>query len=307
VLVADSTTIVLVKLLGAALAARPGRRVILSSTDNFPTDLYAAAGLARLLGDVELRIVDRSELAASLDDDVAVLCLTHVDFRTGELHDLQSLTDRAHAVGSLALWDLCHSAGALEVDLEDRGVDLAVGCCYKYLNGGPGAPSFLYVRRSLQGELENPLPGWLGHESPFDFSSEWRPASGIRRFLTSSPPVVALAALEFALDAFDGVDLAALRRKSGSLGDAFIEAVEERLPGAFEVASPRDASQRGSQVSLRHPDAEAIVAAMIERGVVGDFRAPDLCRFGFAPLYVRYVDVLRAADELAVVMSTLAG
>ncbi|MGH9296409.1 MAG: aminotransferase class V-fold PLP-dependent enzyme, partial [Acidimicrobiales bacterium] len=267
----------------------------------FPTDLYAAAGVARL-GDAEVQVVDRAELESAIDERVAVLCLTHVDFRTGELHDLDGLTRRAHEAGALALWDLCHSAGALEIDCEASGVDLAVGCGYKYLNGGPGAPSFMYVRRALQGELENPLPGWLGHETPFEFSSEWRAASGIRRFLTSSPSILAICSLEAALETFDSVDMKAVRRKSEALGDIFIEAVSERLPGVFELASPRDAASRGSQVSLRHRDAESIVSELAAHGVLGDFREPDLCRFGLAPLYIRYLDVLRAAETIAGLM-----
>lgn len=306
VVVADTTTVALAKLLGAALEARPGRSVIVSSTDNFPSDLYAALGVARRAG-ASLRVVDRSELVDALDGDVAACCLTQVDFRTGELHDLPAITERTHAVGALSLWDLCHSAGALEVGCEEHGVDLAVGCTYKYLNGGPGAPSFLYVRRELQGELENPIPGWLGHERPFDFDTEWQPATGIRRFVTSSPPILALAAVEAALEAFDGVSISEVRAKSKALTQLFLETVEELAPPALGVASPRDPHRRGSQVSLRHPEARALVEAAAERGVVGDFRAPELCRFGFAPLYLSFEEVYEAARVVAEVSRGLSG
>ncbi|MHB1987890.1 MAG: kynureninase [Acidimicrobiales bacterium] len=304
VVVVDTTTIALTKLLGAALIARPERRVILSSTDNFPSDLYAAAGVARIFGG-ELRIVEPSEVVSALDSDVAVCCLTQVDFRTGFLHDLPGLTARAHEVGALSLWDLCHSAGAVVVGCEDNGVDLAVGCTYKYLNGGPGAQSFLYVRESLQDELENPLPGWLGHETPFDFDSAWRPAKGIRRFVTSSPPIVAVAALEAALEAFEGIEIGALRAKSEALGQLFIDTIEDLAPSGITVASPREPQRRGSQVSLRHDRARSVIESAAAKGVVGDFRPPDLCRFGLAPVYLSYEEVFKAAEIVAAVAETM--
>jgi kynureninase len=293
VLVADTTSIVLAKAVGAALRARPSKRVVVSSADNFPSDLFSAMGAAQLAG-AELRVVDRADVCKSLDDDVAVVCLTHVDFRTGELYDIPTVTEAAHRAGALMCWDLCHSVGAVPVGCEEHDVDLAVGCTYKYLNGGPGAPSFLYVRRRLQSQLENPLPGWLGHEAPFGFERSWRPAADIRKFLTSTPPVLAMAALDAALDAFDGVALSDVRAKSMRMTELFIDVVGE----AFEVASPLDARRRGSQVALRHPQAEAVLKAAAARGVVGDFRAPDLCRFGFAPLYLSYEDAYRAARIL---------
>lgn len=298
VIVADTTTIALAKLLGAALNARPSRKVILSSTDNFPSDLFSATAVARLFG-AELRVVDRSEIPAALRDDVAVCCLTHVDFRTGEMHDLPAITALTHEVGALSLWDLCHSAGAVVVGCEEHGVDLAVGCTYKYLNGGPGSQSFMYVRRGIQGELENPLPGWLGHEAPFDFDPSWRPAGGIRRFLTSSPPIISMAALEAALEAFDGVSIEQVRAKSLSLSQLFLEAIEERAPASLVLVSPRDQRRRGSQISLRHEHAASIIEGSAARGVIGDFRAPDLCRFGFTPLYLSHEDVFRAAEMVA--------
>ena len=302
VLACDSTTVALAKLLGAALWARPGRKVILTTSTNFPTDLYAAQGVARLLGDVEVRRVDPGAVAGALDETVAVLCLSHVDFRTGEMLDLAGLTEAAHRAGALTLWDLSHSAGAVIVGCERNGVDLAVGCGYKYLNGGPGAPAYLYVRRLHQDAVVNPIPGWLGHEAPFEFSVDFEAASGIRRFLTSTPPILALSALEAALDCRADVSSEQVRAKSVQLTELFIAALEERLPGGFELASPRDPERRGSQVSLRHPDARSIVAALAERRVIGDFRPPDVCRFGFAALYLRHVDALAAAEHLVTVM-----
>jgi len=304
VLACDSTAIALVKLLGAAMWARPGPKVILTTSSNFPTDLYAAGGIAQLLGDVQVRAVDPDAVESALDATVAVLCLTHVDFRTGEMLDLPGLTAAAHRAGALALWDLSHSAGAVVVGCEAHGVDLAVGCGYKYLNGGPGAPAFLYVRRAHQESVQNPLPGWLGHEAPFEFAPRYRPAGGIRRFLTSTPPILGLSALEAALDCRADVSSEQVRAKSVQLTDLFIEALEERLPTTFELASPRDSRRRGSQVSLRHPDAQAIVRALAERAVIGDFRPPDICRLGFAALYLRHVDALAAAERLTEVIET---
>jgi kynureninase len=304
VVVVETTTIALVKLLGAALGARPGRHVVLTTSGNFPTDLYAAEAVARLLGRVEVRYAAADDLEAALDEDVAALMLTHVDFRTGAMFDLAALTRAAHVAGALTVWDLCHSVGAVVVDCEGAGVDLAVGCSYKYLNAGPGAPAFVYVRRALQDGVENPLPGWLGHEAPFEFSRTFRPAPGVRRFVTSSPSVLGITALEAALDAWDGVSVQAVRDKSVALSELFIEAAAERLGEELELASPRRPESRGSQVSFRHPEGYAVVQALIARGVVGDFRAPDLCRFGLAPLYLRFTDVFDAVEALAAVVSS---
>jgi kynureninase len=218
--------------------------------------------------------------------------------------DLASLTAAAHEVGALALWDLSHSAGAVVIGCETNRVDLAIGCGYKYLNGGPGAPAYLYVRREHQDAAVNPLPGWQGHEAPFEFDIEYRPARGIRRFLTSTPPILGLSALEAALDCRADITSEQVRAKSVQLTELFMGALEERLPNVFEIASPRDPQRRGSQVSLRHRDARAIVAALAGRGVIGDFRPPDLCRLGFAPLYLRHVDALAAAEHLAAVMES---
>jgi kynureninase len=315
VAVTDSTSVDLFKLLAAALELRPERRVVLSEADNFPTDLYMVQGLSRLLdrsaGRCALRTVERREdLGAALDPaaarDVAIVMLTQVDYRTGALHDLAEVTRRAHDAGALMLWDLSHSTGALEVDLDGAGADLAVGCTYKYLNGGPGAPAFLYVARRHHEALRSPLQGWLGHAAPFDFDPEYRPAEGIARFLCGTPPILSLAALDAALELFDGVDLAAVRAKSVALGDLFLELVDQKcghLEG-LEVASPRDGALRGSQVSLRHPEGYAIVQALIARNVIGDFRAPDVLRFGLPPLYLRFVDVWDAVRHLREVLET---
>ncbi len=300
VAVADSTSVNLFKLLAAALRLRPDRRVILSEADNFPTDLYIAEGLIDLLGGRhELRLVAGAEMAGAVDESVAVVLATHVNYRTGALHDMAGLTAAAHRAGALMLWDLSHSTGAVPVDLSAVGADLAVGCGYKYLNGGPGAPAFLYVARRLQDEIRPPLAGWMGHAAPFDFDAAYRPAEGIRRQLCGTPAILALAALEVGVDLVARADMAAVRRKSISLTDFFIRAVEAECAGlGFEIASPREADRRGSQVALRHPEGWPIMQALIARGVIGDFRAPDILRFGFAPLYVRHVDAFEAAVAL---------
>jgi kynureninase len=305
VIVADSTSVNLFKLIAAALRLRPGRRVVVSERSNFPTDLYVAQGLAEWLGErVELRLVATTELEAALDDRTALLLLTHVDYRSGRLHDMARLTRAAHAAGALALWDLAHSAGAVPVDLNAAGADLAVGCGYKYLNGGPGAPAFLFVAEGWQDRASQPITGWLGHAEPFAFRTAYQPAPGIRRFLAGTPPILSLKALEAGVDLLLEVDPAALRRKSMALTHAFIQLVEARCAGfGFEVASPRAAAERGSQVALRHPDGYPIIQALIARCVIGDFRAPDLLRFGLAPLYVRFVDVWDAVEALRQIMA----
>ena len=305
VLVADSTSLNVFKALHAALRLRPGRRLILSDEGNFPTDLYMAQGLADLLGaSHELKIVSPDRIAASLTEEVAVLMLTEVDYRTGRLHDMAALTRTAHDKGALTLWDLAHSAGAFPVDLNGSGADFAVGCGYKYLNGGPGAPAFIFVAERWQNSAEQPLFGWMGHDAPFAFDLDYRPRAGIARFLVGTPPILSLTALEAGLDLFAEVDLAALRRKSSALGDLFIGVAEQELSGCgFTLASPREAAARGSQVSLRHPEGYPIMQALIARGVIGDFRAPDILRFGFAPLYVSFADVWNAVAQLGAVMA----
>lgn len=307
VLVADTLTFLLAKLIGGALDQRPDRHVILTDRDNFHSDLYIVRAMAARAGrPITVKAIAREELARELNDDVALAMVTHVDFRSGEMLDLYSITKRVHEVGALMLWDFAHSAGAVPLDVEGAGVDFAAGCGYKYLNGGPGAPAFCYVRTSWQGVLANPLPGWLGHARPFAFEPDFEPAAGVQAFVTSSPSIIALAALDGALDVFDHVTMEQVRRKSLALTDLFIELVESRLPGVFEIVTPREHAHRGSQVSLRHGDAYGIVQALIARGVTGDFRAPDIARFGFAPLYVRYVDVHDAVEILADVVESAA-
>jgi kynureninase len=248
--------------------------------------------------------MSREDIPGALNDDVALVMLTHVDFRSGEMLDLRSITQSVHDVGALMLWDFAHSTGAVPLDVEGAGVDFAAGCGYKYLNGGPGAPAFCYVRTSWQGAIENPLPGWLGHARPFDFEPIYEPALGIRAFVTSSPSIVALAALDGALNVFDHASMEQIRRKSLALTDLFIELVEAKLPDVFAIITPRDHAQRGSQVSMSHPDAYGIVQAMIARGVIGDFRAPDVARFGFTPLYLRFIDVYNAVEILVEIMNS---
>jgi kynureninase len=303
VAVADSTSVNVFKLLAGGLRLRPGRRVIVSEEANFPTDLYVAQGLARLLGGVELRLVPRDRLRGALGGDVAVLLLTHVDFRSGEIHDMAGLTGAAHDAGALALWDLAHSAGAVPVDLAGAEADLAVGCGYKYLNGGPGAPAFAFVARRWHTTFETPLSGWMGHAAPFAFGPRYEPAPGVERLLCGTPPVLSLAALECGVLTITRAGISRLRRKSLALTDLFVRLVEQECDGlGFTLASPRDAERRGSQVSLRHPQGYAIVQALIARAVIGDFRTPDILRFGFAPAYVRFADAWDAALALRAVM-----
>jgi kynureninase len=304
VMVADSVSVNLFKLIAGALTLRPGRTVILSEQENFGTDLYIADGVAKFLGDrAEIRVVPRGKLLEALDENVAVVMLTHVDFRTGEMHDMASMTRTAHDVGALALWDLAHSVGAVEVDLRASGPDLAVGCGYKYLNGGPGAPAFAYVaRRHHQGFL-SPLQGWMGHRAPFEFTSEYVPAEGVRRLGVGTPPILSLAALECGVESVAEIGVRQLRAKSVAMTELFLALVEGYCGDAdFEVASPRDPASRGSQVSLRHRGGYAIMRALTAEGVIGDFRAPDLLRFGFAPAYLRFIDVWDAVMVLERVM-----
>ena len=313
VVVADSTSVNLFKMLAAALRLRPERKTILSDARNFPTDLYVAQGLSELLGnDVRLHLLpedrDRSadeRVLESLDDDVAVVMLTHVDFKSGEMHDMEKITEAAHAAGALMLWDLAHSAGALPVDLTAANADLAVGCGYKYLNGGPGAPAFLYVAERLQEDIRPPLSGWMGHEAPFAFDTDYRPAPGINRNLCGTPGILGQAALEVGVDMMLEADIGEIRAKSVALCELFIDLLEGRCGEfGFTLASPRDADRRGSQINIAHPEGYAIMQALIARGVIGDFRAPTILRFGFTPLYTRYVDIWDAAEILRDIMAT---
>jgi kynureninase len=319
VVCADSTSINLFKVLAAALAlqaARPqvsmrDRRVIVSERGNFPTDLYIAQGLADWLGGrYELRLVEFNEVTAAIDESVAVVMLTHVNYRTGAKHSMTPITYRAQQAGALAIWDLAHSVGAVPVDLNAAHADFAVGCGYKYLNGGPGAPAFLYVAdrhlKALANErFAQPLAGWLGHCAPFEFAPDYEPARSIDRFTVGTPPILALAALECGVDSVLAAGIDALRAKSVQLTELFMRLVEERCAGFdLRLVTPRDAAYRGSQVSLAHPHAWPIVQALIARGVIGDFRAPDILRFGFAPLYLRFADVWDAVEALRDVLAT---
>jgi kynureninase len=302
-LIADSTSISLFKLLAAAVRARPGRSTLLTERSNFPTDLYVAAGLADMLG-LRLKTVEPHKLMSSLTEEVAALTLTHVDYRSSVIHDMRAINEAAHAAGALAIWDLSHSAGAVELDLRDAGTDLAVGCGYKYLNGGPGAPAFIYVAERHQHELRNPLQGWMGHAEPFALLEDYRAASGMSRFQSGTPPILALAALEAGLDTFEGIAMKDVAAKSRSLSQLFVHEVEARCGNAVRLASPREPTERGSHVVFAHPHAYAVVQALIARRVVGDFRAPDLMRFGFAPLYNTHAEMVRAAQSLADILAT---
>lgn len=302
VVAADSTSVNLFKLLGAAVGLAGDRTVVLSERENFPTDLYVARGLTELSRGHELKMVPRAELLDSIDamrERVAVVTLTHVDFRTGAMHDMGALTRFCHERGALVVWDLSHSAGAVPLHLDRDRVDFAVGCGYKYLNGGPGAPAFLYVARIHQESVRPPLSGWMGHEAPFAFDTDYRPAAGIDRHLCGTPSILAMAALEVGVEIFSRSDMATIRRKSQRMGDLFLRLVEERCAGlGLEPACPLDSEKRGSQVSLRHPHGYPIMQALIAAGVIGDFRTPDVLRFGLTPLYLRYRDVWDAVDRL---------
>ena len=303
-LIADSTSVCLFKLLAAAVRARPGRSTILTETGNFPTDLYVAQGMTRLWPDLRLKMVDADDIAAAIDTDTAAVTLTHVNYRSGRRHDMAAINAAARAAGALSLWDLSHSAGAIALDLDGTACDLAVGCGYKYLNGGPGAPAFVFVASPLQSELETPLPGWMGHADPFAFAAEYAPAAGMMQWLTGTPSILALAALDAGLDSFAGVAIAHIEAKAAQLTGLFIDEVEVRCGADVQLAAPRDPKTRGSQVSFAFPQGYAVMQALIARGIIGDFRAPDLMRFGFAPLYNRFADAIRAAEELADILAT---
>jgi kynureninase len=298
VVIGDTLSIKVYQALASALEMRPDRRVILSDTGNFPSDLYMAEGLIGSLDKGhELRVVAPQDVEAAIGDRIAVLMLTEVDYRTGRKHDMAGLTERAQAAGALTIWDLAHSAGALPIDLSAAKADFAVGCTYKYLNGGPGAPAFIYVRPDHLGKVRPALSGWLGHETPFAFDLDYRAGSGIERMRVGTPPIIALAALETALDVLESVDMDDVRSKSIELSELFIAEVERRCPDLV-LASPRDSALRGSQVSFEFSEGYAVMQALIDRGVIGDFRAPDTMRFGIAPLYLDADDVIRAASIL---------
>ena len=306
VIVADSTSVNLFKLAASAIRAQSPRRVILTERENFPTDLYVLQGLQAMLGGaIELKTVARDQLLPSLDDTVAVVTLTHVDYKTGEIHDMAAINTAAHATGALSLWDLSHSAGAIDVSLNRDSADLAIGCGYKYLNGGPGAPAYMFVSRALQPRLAQPLSGWMGHKAPFEFAESFRPADGMIRFLAGTPVVLGMAALEEGIKTFAGLEMTKIQEKAQALGDLFLALLEKHCGGhEFTIACPTSGQKRGSQISLRHPSGYAIMQALIAARVIGDFRAPDFMRFGFAPLYTRYADVWDAVSRLANIMRT---
>ena len=301
VIAGDTISINLFKLLGAALKLNAGRKIILSDSGNFPSDLYVAQGMRDLLDDgYVLKIVEPEDVETAINRDVAVVMLTEVDYRSARLHDMRALTAMAHAAGALTIWDLAHSAGATQVDLTRANADFALGCTYKYLNGGPGAPAFLYVRPDLQDRVQPPLIGWWGHVSPFAFDPDYRPAPGILRNQCGTQPILSMVALDAALDVWDDVDMGELRQKSVALCQMFVDLAEARCgQHGVRLFGPRDVQKRGSHVSLHCPEGYAVMQALIANHVVGDFRAPDMIRFGFTPLYTRYVDVWDAIDVLA--------
>ena len=302
VVMGDTLSIKVYQALASALELNPDRRVILSDSGNFPSDLYMAEGLIKSLGrGHELRVVAPEDIANAIDETVAVTQITEVDYRTGRLHDMTALTAKAHGAGALTVWDLAHTAGATPVDLAGAGADFAVGCTYKYLNGGPGAPAFIYVAPRHADQVRPALSGWLGHDAPFAFDLNYRPGAGIERMRVGTPPVLALAALESALDIWDMTDMDDVRAQSIALCERFIRGVEAACP-MLTLASPRDAAQRGSQVSFKFADGYAAMQALIARGVIGDFRAPDIMRFGFTPLYIDATDVDAAVAVIADVM-----
>ncbi|MFK7834959.1 MAG: kynureninase [Sulfitobacter sp.] len=302
VVMGDTLSVKVYQALAAGVKMRPDRRVILSDTGNFPSDLYMAEGLVGLLGEgYELRTVAPEDIAQAIDEDIAVVMLTEVDYRTGRKHDMKGVTELAHAAGAVMVWDLAHSAGAIPVDLTAAGCEFAVGCTYKYLNGGPGAPAFIYVRPDLADSVDPALSGWLGHDSPFDFDLNYRPAKGIERMRVCTPPVLQMAALEEAMKLWEDVAMEDLRAASIALQEQFIAEVERDVP-QLTLASPRDPSVRGSQVSFRFEHGYAAMQAVIDRGVIGDFRAPDIMRFGFAPLYLDGGDVSAAVAVIKDVM-----
>nr|WP_321254092.1 kynureninase [uncultured Ruegeria sp.] len=302
VVVGDTLSIKVYQAVASALELCPNRKVVLSDNGNFPSDLYMADGLLRSLGpDYELRVVAPEDVAANITEDVAVLMLTEVDYRSGRMHDMKALTKQAHSNGTVTVWDLAHSAGAIPVDLSGCNADFAVGCTYKYLNGGPGAPAFIYVAPRLADSVRPALSGWLGHEAPFAFDLDYRPGSGIERMRVGTPPVIQMSALASAMDVWDLAEMNDVRAKSIELTELFVARVEATCPG-LHLASPRDPNLRGSQVSFHFTEGYAAMQALIARGVIGDFRAPDIMRFGFTPLYIDEQDVERAVEILADIM-----
>jgi kynureninase len=302
VVMGDTLSLKTYQALASALQLRPNRQVVLSDTGNFPTDLYMAEGLLRTLGQGHaLEVVAPEAVVEAIDDRVAVVMLTQVDYRTGRMHDMDAITRLAQAAGAAVVWDLAHSAGAVPVDLAGCGAEFATGCTYKYLNGGPGAPAFIYVRPDLIASIRPVLSGWMGHEAPFSFDLDYRPAPGIERMRVGTPPVIQMSLLEAALEVWDGIPMETVRTRSIELSELFIREVERRCP-QLDLASPRDPAARGSQVSFRFSEGYATMRALIARGVIGDFRAPHIMRFGFTPLYLDEADVSAAVDVLGSIL-----
>ena len=306
VIYADATGLNVYKLVAAALDMRPDKKLIVMEGSNFPTDNYMVQGLIKQLGrGHEIRFAEDGEILDAIDDDVAAICITHVHYKTGHLHDMSAITKKAHDCGAIAIWDLCHSAGALPVDLNGANVDMAVGCTYKYFNGGPGSQSFMFVAKRHHGIAVQPLTGWWGHDVPFGFERDYRPRKDIRQFSTGTEPITSLAISEVGLDIFLRADMNEIRKKSLKLCDLFIELIEDRLGDyGFKLVTPREHNRRGSQVSVSSENGFPIMQALIDAGVIGDFRAPDIMRFGFTPLYVSYVDVWDAVDRWKNIMDT---
>jgi len=299
----DTLSIKLYQALAAALRMRPGRRVILSDSGNFPTDLYMAQGLIDTIGKgYELRTPAPEEVAGAITGEVAAVMLTHVDYRSGRMHDMAAITARAHEAGAVMIWDLAHSAGAVPVDLTACQAEFAVGCSYKYLNGGPGAPAFIYARPDIVTDVQPALAGWMGHDAPFAMELGYRPAMSTERLRVGTPPIIQLSILQQALTVWDGVEMADIRAASIALSERFIAEVEARCP-QLALASPRAAEARGSQVSFAFAHGYAAMQALIDRGVIGDFRAPNIMRFGFTPLYLDEADIVRAAETIEDVIS----
>jgi len=305
VVLTDATGINLYKVVAAALKVRPERRVIVMEGSNFPTNNYTVQGLVEQLGEGHtIRFAEADEIMDAIDADVAATCITHVHYKTGNILDMAAITERAHAVGAPAVWDVCHSAGAMPVDLNGCNVDFAVGCTYKYLNGGPGAPAILYAAERHHGKYTQPLTGWYSHAAPFDFERDYRPVADVRQMLSGTQPTASLAVAEAGIDITLRADMADIRSKSMQMTDLFIQLVEERCgEWGFELVSPRDAERRGSQVSFYKEDGYPIVRALHDAGVICDYRAPGNMRFGFAPLYLSYADVWSAVDRLYDIMS----
>jgi kynureninase len=304
VIVADSVTVNLFKLITSAASLSPERPVLLSESGNFHTDLHVASGAVQAVPNMRLEIVPRHLVEASVDAETNLLLLTHVHYKSGDRFDMPGITARAKAGGARTIWDLSHSAGAVPLHLNEDGAEIAVGCGYKYLNGGPGAPAFIYVAEHLQEQLVPLLRGWMGHAAPFAFTDDYQPARGVGRFLAGTPPMLSMSALETGIESFDGVEMAAVWKKSVALFDLFAQSVEERCAGfGLECISPRQPERRGSHISYRHEHAFELCQALIAAGVIGDFRAPDVVRFGITPLYLAYEDMWNAAGRLAEILA----